>query len=476
MYPVKRPRSRKWIWFILVPVLLLAGAGAVWYGNRTVLAVEPLGEAEIVLEYGEEYADEGARIRLSGAYLLKDGVYLDLPVRRSGWVDTDHLGRYTVEYSTGPFWWHVAASRNVEIVDRMPPVITFADDGAESGEHAEGYTATDNYDGDLTDRVFCWEADGLMHYSVSDSSGNSTAVTRPIYDLDTIPPVITLKGESQLHLILGTPYAEPGFAAVDDRDGDITASVEVIGMVDHNTLGSYTVTYRAADCSGNAAEVIRTVVVEAAVPPAVVVPEGKVIYLTFDDGPCMHTHQLLEVLEKYGVKATFFVIGDNREIMSEIVERGHAIGIHTISHNYRRVYESEEAFLQELYRCRQIIYDATGVMTTLMRFPGGSSNTVSRFNPGIMTTLTQSVEDRGFQYFDWNVDSDDAGDAENSDTVFENVVTGVLWQPVSVVLQHDTQEFSVDAVERIICWGLENGYRFLPLEPSSPTCHHELNN
>jgi peptidoglycan/xylan/chitin deacetylase (PgdA/CDA1 family) len=233
---------------------------------------------------------------------------------------------------------------------------------------------------------------------------------------------------------------------------------------------------RGYDSSGNEAEVTRTVIVEAAAPIAEVVPEGKVIYLTFDDGPSIYTRRLLDVLRRYGIQATFFVTGNDPEIMAEIVNCGHAIGIHSVSHNYGRIYASEEAFLQELYRSQQNIYDATGVMTTLLRFPGGSSNTVSRFNPGIMTTLTQSVEDRGFQYFDWNVDSNDAGGAQGSDTVFENGVTGVQWQRVSIVLQHDTQDFSVDAVERIICWGLENGYRFLPLEPNSPGCHHEVNN
>ena len=481
MYPVKRPRSRKWLWFLLIPVILLAGITAGWFVNRTALNVEPLGDRELVLEYGEEYEEEGARVLLSGAYLWKDGIWLDVPLRISGVVDTSHPGSYTVVYSTGALWWNADARRNVAVVDSVPPIITLKENvnGSSApgfGEPGEDFSASDNYDGDITAQVICWEAEGLIHYAVTDSSGNRTEVTRPAYYPDTVPPEVILKGEAQIRLLLGRPYEEPGFSATDDSDGDVTSCVEVIGSVDHNTPGTYTLLYRVSDCSGNETEVTRTVIVEAAAPIAEVVPEGKVIYLTFDDGPSIYTRRLLDVLRRYGIQATFFVTGNDPEIMAEIVNCGHAIGIHSESPNYGRIYASEEAFLQELYRSQQNIYDATGGMTTLLRFPGGSSNTVSRFNPGIMTTLTQSVEDRGFQYFDWNVDSNDAGGARDSDTVFENVVTGVQWQRVSIVLQHDTQDFSVDAVERIICWGLENGYRFLPLEPNSPGCHHEVNN
>lgn len=108
-----------------------------------------------------------------------------------------------------------------------------------------------------------------------------------------------------------------------------------------------------------------------------------------------------------------------------------------------------------------------------MRFPGGSSNTVSRrFKKNIMTELTQLVEDAGFSYFDWNVDSDDAGGATKASQVIHNVEEGVSKARISVVLQHDIHPFSVSAVEEIVQWGLDNGYTFLPLEANSPSMHH----
>lgn len=125
---------------------------------------------------------------------------------------------------------------------------------------------------------------------------------------------------------------------------------------------------------------------------------------------------------------------------------------------------------------QEIIYEKTGVTTWLMRFPGGSSNTVSSFNKGIMSILTKAVEDAGYRYFDWNVDSDDAGGARKAETVLSNVTKGAARQKVSIVLQHDVHDYSVDAVEKIIRWGRENGYEFLPLSEDSPSMHHGVNN
>ena len=125
--------------------------------------------------------------------------------------------------------------------------------------------------------------------------------------------------------------------------------------------------------------------------------------------------------------------------------------------------------------CEEMIHDLTGSYTNVFRFPGGSSNTVSRVNPGIMSRLASLMPDMGYYYFDWNVDSNDAGGASTSDEVFWNVVGGCS-QGANVVLQHDIKDFSVAAVERIIIWGLNNGYQFLPLEASSYGAHHGLNN
>ena len=124
----------------------------------------------------------------------------------------------------------------------------------------------------------------------------------------------------------------------------------------------------------------------------------------------------------------------------------------------------------------EVIKEATGEYSCLLRFPGGSSNGVSRFNPGIMTRLTQAVTEAGFYYFDWNVSSGDAGGTTDTGVVYANVIGGVSGKNISVVLQHDIKGFSVAAVEDIIIWGLNNGYTFLPLTPNSPAIRHNVNN
>ena len=208
---------------------------------------------------------------------------------------------------------------------------------------------------------------------------------------------------------------------------------------------------------------------------------GKVIYLTFDDGPSRHTPKLLDILDKYNIKATFFATGNYPECFNSIKDaanRGHSIGIHCYSHWYEQIYSSDEAYLTDMKKMDDIIYELTGIRTKLMRFPGGGSNAVSKkYNIGIMTRLTEYVESHGYRFYDWNVDSQDAVGANEKDVIVENIITSIKMRPVSVVLQHDSYANSVEAVEEVIRWGLQNGYIFLPLTAGvSPEFHHGVVN
>lgn len=211
--------------------------------------------------------------------------------------------------------------------------------------------------------------------------------------------------------------------------------------------------------------------------PEEVTPSGNVIYLTFDDGPSKYTQELLDVLDRYNVKVTFFVTNSGyTDMIGEEYRRGHSVGIHSASHDYDEIYASQDAYFADFEKMSDIIYEQTGERTKLLRFPGGSSNRVSSFNPGIMTTLTEAVQERGYQYFDWNVLSGDAGETTDTDEVVRRVTEGCKDFTSSVVLQHDIKGFSVAAVERIIQWGLENGYTFERLTVDSPSAHHRINN
>lgn len=204
-----------------------------------------------------------------------------------------------------------------------------------------------------------------------------------------------------------------------------------------------------------------------------------VVYLTYDDGPGDYTAALLDVLQKYDVKATFFVTGRGTDdLIKREYDEGHTVALHTWSHNYAYLYSSVANYYADLQQISDRVKNITGEESKLIRFPGGSSNTVSKRYDGrsrIMSTLTRDVEAKGYAYFDWNVDSDDAGRANSADVVYANVINR-LKPGANVVLQHDIKPYSVEAVERIIQWCNDNNYVFEQLTKDSPTVHHGVNN
>ena len=285
---------------------------------------------------------------------------------------------------------------------------------------------------------------------------------------DTTPPVIELTGGEKITVAIGDDYEEPGASAYD-----IDSETELISSNNINTdaEGEYSITYTATDESGNTTSVSRVV--------NVIRPAGR-IYLTFDDGPSEHTGRLLDLLKKYGIKATFFVTGygDDATILREYNE-GHSVALHTMSHDYSYIYSSVDNYWTDLNAIKNRVENITGYSPKLMRFPGGSSNLISSYYDGgskIMSYLVDDVTSKGFVYFDWNVDSNDAGGASSADEVYNNVINSLHYGWSSVVLQHDVKDFSIDAVERIIQFGLENGFVFDKLREHSFTAHHSVNN
>jgi peptidoglycan/xylan/chitin deacetylase (PgdA/CDA1 family) len=209
-------------------------------------------------------------------------------------------------------------------------------------------------------------------------------------------------------------------------------------------------------------------------------PKGdKIVYLTFDDGPGPYTGKLLDVLKKYNVKVTFFVTCNRsqyRNMIKRAYDEGHSIGLHSCSHNYAKVYASVDAFMSEMGSVSDVVKAATGTETKLLRFPGGSSNTVSKkYKKGVVSEIAKKITDEGYVYFDWNVSSGDAGNATTSSAVYSNV-TRSLKGNYSIVLQHDIKGYSVDAVEQIILFGMKYGFTFKALDMNSPTAHHRINN
>ncbi len=193
--------------------------------------------------------------------------------------------------------------------------------------------------------------------------------------------------------------------------------------------------------------------------PSSYVREKGTVYLTFDDGPNENTNDKLTILRNRGVKATFFVVPDRSptctQRLKDIVAGGHAIGVHSASHDYEKIYASVEAFLADFYEAWDIIYDATGVKTQIFRFPGGSKND---FNVDTRDAIIKEMTRRGFRYYDWNVDSGDAAGADWSQ-MHNSVPSDIEDMYRSFVLMHD--KVSTTYVLDDIIGVLQNGgYKF----------------
>lgn len=198
-------------------------------------------------------------------------------------------------------------------------------------------------------------------------------------------------------------------------------------------------------------------------------PKGRTVYLTFDDGPSSLTKPLLDILDQYHVKATFFVVGvnDKNETrdLQEIVKRGHAIGVHSWTHNYRQIYASEEAFFADFDRMHKAILDATGVDTKICRFPGGSVNS---YNGETRREIIMGLKRRGYVYFDWNVCSEDAAKAKTPEEIYQYALNGVHQHRVSVVLFHNTaaKQATLQQLPRFLSTLKSEGYKFAVLDTS----------
>lgn len=208
-----------------------------------------------------------------------------------------------------------------------------------------------------------------------------------------------------------------------------------------------------------------------------------IIYLTFDDGPTSDsTPQILDILKNRNIKATFFILHydeQHEQFIKREYEEGHTIGLHGYTHAYAELYQSADTCMENFRKIREQVYQTTGTQSKIIRFPGGSSNTISKkYCEGVMTELVKRTVEEGYRYFDWNVDSDDAGHAKTSEKVYQNVTNGIKPGRNNVVLMHDfaKNNKTIDALNSIIDWGLEQGYVFRKITEETPMVTHGVNN
>ena len=388
----------------LVIILALMGVTAGFQLFRIDITFN--GEESVVAEYGETYEDQGAKVEKVA--ILFPFIRKEYPYETVNEVDVNNLGTYDFTFRAEFNGKIFEKIRKVEVKDNAPPVITLVSDpdfytlpGHEYIE--EGYSAVDKYDGDVTENVERTDDGERVTYRVSDSFGNKAELVREIVFDDRKGPEITF--DDVAFIQQGSSF-DSWYHAEDDLDGDVTDRVEVIGEVDTDTAGEYTIKYIVSDSYNNVTVAERTVQVCAYDP-------DKVIYMTFDDGPSRNTDRLLDILKKYNIKATFFVtdVFDAYEYcIKREYEEGHTVAVHSYTHNYARIYQSPEAYWNDFNLMNDVIEEQTGHRATLFRFPGGSSNTVSfNYCDGIMSTLAAQSRQKGLTYFDWNVESGDAG-------------------------------------------------------------------
>ncbi|MCR4655865.1 MAG: polysaccharide deacetylase [Lachnospiraceae bacterium] len=203
------------------------------------------------------------------------------------------------------------------------------------------------------------------------------------------------------------------------------------------------------------------------------IPVIKRAYITIDDGPSVNTDRILDILNMYGVKATFFVNNkqgaDNMLRYQRIVNEGHTIGLHSSTHEYKSVYRDDEAFLADLQANQSYIASITGVVPVVYRFPGGSNNSVA---PHGTDSFINILNNLGIAYYDWNSYVGDAVKKPRpKDVLVSNALSGCNGKNDVMILMHDTPEkkSTVEALPEIIEGLAARGYLILPIDPSVPS-------
>ena len=423
--------------------------------------------------FGEEYKDEFGEICFGNFFSCEE-----VKIEVSGdEVDEKKIGDYQryfkVFYGNGK---EKEFPQIVSVVDKNAPEIEIKQDKVSVCPNGKipkfDMKVEDDFDGEITEKVELSfdEKEGKVLVEIRDSSGNYASSSVSAVVEDKKAPEINLNGAENYSMTLDAIFEIPTPTVSDNCD-----EVELVikGAIDTKKVGTYELVYEAVDNSGNGVSVKRKVRIDP-------VPENGVIYLTFDDGPGAFTDKLLDVLKKYNVKVTFFVTGSGEDrLIKRAFDEGHTIGLHTFTHDYSYVYRSVNNYFDDLNKIQERVKRITGKESRIVRFPGGSSNTISQNYDGgirIMSKLVDEVTKKGYVYFDWNVSSGDAGSTTSASGVYNNVINGLKKGGSSVVLQHDIKGYSVDAVEDIIKYGQSHGYKFSALNESSFTSHHGVNN
>ncbi|TKH05635.1 polysaccharide deacetylase [Peribacillus simplex] len=203
----------------------------------------------------------------------------------------------------------------------------------------------------------------------------------------------------------------------------------------------------------------------------------KIAYLTFDDGPSLNTMDILDILDRYHVKATFFVKGNEepyaKGCYQEMISRGHSIALHSYTHDYSIIYRSTEGFFQDLNRLETMLQKEYGIKSRIVRLPGGSNNHLRHqaATKPIINGILQQLKEKGYIYFDWSIDSTDGFSPSISERqIITAVQKGTKDQKHVNILLHDINSMknTVRALPDIIEFLKKEGYTFETIDETTP--------
>ncbi|MCD7893553.1 MAG: polysaccharide deacetylase family protein [Erysipelotrichaceae bacterium] len=401
-------------------------------------------------------------------------------------VNNKALGEYTIYYQYHQYTF----SLKIYIDDTISPEFETIDQVILRNETLDPYDLVTQIQDESATTVY-FKEDYIfneiktyeVHIIVEDAYHNTTEkiVYVKVEESDTNPP--TLSGINKLTLLLGDEIdLNTGITIEDDHDDNPTYTIDDSSL-NLKQIGEYTVYYHVLDKYGNEETYSRDIEILSPYDNREATKDGiKTCYLTFDDGPSSNTKEILEILDKYNIKATFFVTGtspDYFNYIKEAYENGHVIGLHSYSHDYEYIYTSVRNYLNDLNKIKEVVYQQTGEYTKYIRFPGGSSNLVSKkYNVGIMRVLTKKVIDLGYQYYDWTSINGDGEGIKTVDGLIDKALEEIDGKEDIMFLMHDsgTQDNTVTALPDILDELIERGYEFKTIDDTSPTFHHTIQN
>ena len=199
--------------------------------------------------------------------------------------------------------------------------------------------------------------------------------------------------------------------------------------------------------------------------------DKKIAYITFDDGPYYNTYKVLDILDEYDVKATFFTISMNGEycydnkdencfsLYKEYVKRGHTIANHTYTHAiFKGLYSSTDSFLDAIDRQEAHIKEQTdGYVPNIVRFPGGSSTA-----KGLKEPIIEGLRERGYGWVDWSANDGDGGGLSSVEQAWNNFINTIN-DNIEVILFHDYNRYTTEILPDVITYLHDNGYEIYPL-------------